>query len=332
MIPIIAISMGDVNGIGPEVAVKALSHVDLNSSIPVWVGSIQVFKDVLKLTGLEIPFRLVDGESGLTNGAVYVVDPFTDSEITPRPGVLSAEAGKAAMVAIETGAKLCTNQLCHALVTAPISKEAINKAGYHFPGHTEFLAQLTGADPVMMMLVTQSLRVALSTIHIPVKDIAKQITRERLISQIRTLNRSLVNDFGIESPRIAVLGLNPHAGDGGIIGSEEIEIILPAIQSVNQENIDAEGPYAADGYFGSGQYKNFDAVLAMYHDQGLVPFKTLSFGKGVNFTANLPIIRTSPDHGTAFNIAGKNMADEHSFLEAYQLAVNMAQIKFGVPD
>ncbi|MCC5943125.1 MAG: 4-hydroxythreonine-4-phosphate dehydrogenase PdxA [Balneolaceae bacterium] len=325
MKPIIAVSMGDYNGIGPEVAIKTFSKIDLDQSIPVWIGSAAIFDYYLASVGLDLPYQIIDDETEFKPGIVHLLDPFPNEKIEAAPGKLTAEAGRASMLCIETGAKLCSAGYSHALVTSPISKEAIHKAGFGFPGHTEYLAHLTNSDQVMMMLVNGTLRVALSTIHIPVKDVAKRITFDTLTVQIQTLQSSLIRDFGIPNPKIAVLGLNPHAGDGGVIGSEESEIIAPAIETARKNGITADGPFAADGFFGSRLYQNYDAVLAMYHDQGLIPFKTLSFGKGVNFTANLSIIRTSPDHGTAYAIAGKNMADESSFLEAYNLAVSLAK-------
>lgn len=324
--------MGDYNGIGPEIAIKALAKTDLQKSIPVWIGSNKVFQQTLSLTGISLPFNPVDEHNTLKPGCVYVLDPFNADEIVPDAGNISPAAGRAAMIAVETGAELCLENYCHALVTAPISKEAISKAGYIFPGHTEFLAEITKSDNVMMMLVNGPLRVALSTIHIPISEVAGAINSQEITNQLKILHNILIQDFQIGKPKIAVLGLNPHAGDGGVIGTEEINIIQPALKKAELENINIEGPFAADGFFGSGSYKNYDVTLAMYHDQGLIPFKTLSFGKGVNFTANLNIIRTSPDHGTAFAIAGQNKADEQSFLEAYNLAVDMAvnRIKISV--
>ena len=329
MKPIIAVSMGDYNGIGPEVAIKAFSQINLNESTPVWIGSKTVF-DFYKSSGHDnLPVQLVEDNSDFMPGYVHILDPFAEETIAPEPGELTAKAGKAAMIAIQTGAELCSTNLCHALVTAPISKEAIHKAGFNFPGHTEYLAHLTQTEHVMMMLVNDQLRVALATIHIPLRDVSQSITSELIIHQLRTLHDSLIRDFGISKPKIAVLGLNPHAGDGGVIGTEEADLIQPAIREATENGIDADGLFAADGFFGSHIYKHYDAILAMYHDQGLIPFKTLSFGKGVNFTANLNIIRTSPDHGTAYQIAGKGAADESSFLEAYNLAVSMAKNRFG---
>ena len=325
MKPIIAISMGDYNGIGPEVTFKALASIDTQFSTPVWIGS----KSVLQYytTGLNLPitYHKADENGPFKDGKIHILDFFHNEDHQPEPGVLSADAGRTAMKAVETGIRLCMNKKCHALVTAPISKEAISMAGYDVPGHTEFLAQQTSADDVVMMLVNGDLRVALVSVHVPLKDVGIDISAEKIIKKAEILQRSLIRDFGIQTPKIAVLGLNPHAGDGGVLGMEEIDIIQPSIHSLRNSGVRADGPFSADGFFGSRLHHTYDAILAMYHDQGLIPFKTLSFGKGVNFTAGLPIIRTSPDHGTAFSIAGKNRADESSFLEAYNLALSMVK-------
>jgi 4-hydroxythreonine-4-phosphate dehydrogenase len=324
MKPIIAISMGDYNGIGPEVTLKALAKADLRESVPLWIGSETVLKYYSRLSGLSLPFTRINRIESLKPGNIYLYDPFEESEIDIQPGLTSTKAGGSAMKAVDIGITCCLQMKSHALVTAPISKEAISKAGYTVPGHTEFLAEKTSTQNVVMMLVSNVLRVALATIHIPLKDVAPALNTGLISENLQILHKSLQYDFGISSPKIAVLGLNPHAGDGGVIGDEEIRIIRPAIELAKHSGFSADGPFPADGYFGNHLYKAFDATLAVYHDQGLIPFKTLSFGQGVNFTAGLPIVRTSPDHGTAFGIAGTNKGDERSFLEAYQLAVKLA--------
>lgn len=317
--------MGDPNGIGPEVALKFLNQTDLSNSIPVWIGSENVLEYYSEICDIHSPLRKFTENEQLENGNVYLVDLKDESQFEINPGKISNQAGKMAMTAVEKGIELCMSNQADALVTAPISKEAINEAGFNVPGHTEFLAQKTGTDEVVMVLASENLRVALSTIHIPLKNVAKSITKERIQQNLRILHESLKKDFGLYEPKIAVLGLNPHAGDGGVIGKEEIELIRPAIDELSGEGLNVIGPFAADGYFGNEMYEQFDATFAMYHDQGLIPFKTLTFGEGVNFTAGLPIIRTSPDHGTAFDIAGKNIADEQSFKSAYEMAVTIAQ-------
>ncbi len=213
------------------------------------------------------------------------------------------------------------------LVTAPINKENIQSPDFKFPGHTEYLDEKFGKGNSLMFLVSDILKVAVVTGHIPVAQVGQELTSEKIIKKIRLLNQSLIEDFSIRKPKIAVLGLNPHAGDNGVIGNEEKQIIIPAIDKVKEEGILAFGPYPADGFFGNSTYKQFDAVLAMYHDQGLIPFKTIAFNSGVNFTAGLPIVRTSPDHGTAYDIAGKNEASEESFRRAIYTAIDIYKIR-----
>ncbi|MFA5667716.1 MAG: 4-hydroxythreonine-4-phosphate dehydrogenase PdxA [Balneolaceae bacterium] len=330
MKPNIGITLGDCNGIGPEIILKALSGIDCTQSTPIIIGSKSVLEYYKSELSIDLPLYSVSNSKTDTNldsgfGVYEVVD---SASITPTPGDQSPESGLLAMKAIEKAIELCVSEDIHAMVTAPISKEAVNLAGYQIPGHTEFLAEQTKAESVLMILVNNSLRVALVTGHIPILKVAQSITEEVILERLSVLDRSLKEDFLIEKPSIAVLGLNPHAGDGGVIGTEEIEIISPAIKQAQKEGIKATGPFPADGFFGQKLHLKYDAILAMYHDQGLAPFKLLSFGSGVNFTAGLPIIRTSPDHGTAFNIAGKGIADPSSFIEAYNLAVKLAKKKF----
>lgn len=317
--------MGDPNGIGPEVTLKSLEKADLQRSIPLWIGREEVFEFYSAKCDISLPIKNFTKPNELRPGNIYLVNVPNNPDFALNPGEISKEAGHLAMQSVQKGIELCMSGKADALVTAPISKEAIRKAGYNVPGHTEFLAEKTGTDDVVMVLASEDLRVALATIHIPLKDVTKSLKKENLLNHLRILCQSLEADFGLKQPSIGVLGLNPHAGDGGVIGNEEIERIGPVIEELSEEGVHIKGPFAADGYFGNQIYKKFDATFAMYHDQGLIPFKTLTFGKGVNFTAGLPIIRTSPDHGTAFNIAGKNLADERSFDSAYQMAVEMAQ-------
>jgi len=322
----IAISMGDFNGIGPEVTLKAMHKINFEEAIPVWIGHKSVFDFYQEKLGFDLPSREMrhtdDTEAGIIN--IYQIGDDLQSPVI-NPGKTEAAAGSWAMRSVEAGVELTLQNKADALVTAPISKEAIRLAGYNVPGHTEFLAKKTNTTQVLMMLVNATLRVALVTIHEPLKEVAALIEQNRIVNRLIVLNDSLIHDFGIESPKIAVLGLNPHAGDGGVIGREEMDIITPAIAEANERGIIAEGPFPGDGFFGTRMNQQFDATLAMYHDQGLIPFKTLSFGHGVNFSAGLPIIRTSPDHGTAFSIAGESRADDASFLAAYELAVLLAK-------
>lgn len=325
----LAISMGDYNGIGPEIIIKTLSQLITAGATPVVMGHRSVFEFYSNTLDYPLPsYAVITHPDEIKDGTVNFLNLESYASITPEPGNLTNHAGRAAMKAVETGIEWCQQKHTHALVTAPISKEAVNKAGYHIPGHTEFLADKTGTNEYVMLLVNDDLRVGLVTIHIPVVKIASQITIANILKNLRIINRTLKGDFNIPEPRIAVLGLNPHAGDGGIIGMEEIETLTPAIEKAREDEIKAEGPFPADGFFGKRKYMEYDCVLAMYHDQGLVPFKTLSFGGGVNVTGGLPIVRTSPDHGTAFDIAGKNVADPSSFQEATKLAIKLSKNRF----
>ncbi|WP_103664789.1 4-hydroxythreonine-4-phosphate dehydrogenase PdxA [Gracilimonas amylolytica] len=325
--PKIAISIGDFNGIGPEVVLKSVSSA-LHTSTPVIIAPVGVIEYYKELLNQDINFNVLNEDLDIHTDEINVY-PIQTNNLSITPGTLSKESGKVAMQAIETGIQFCLEHKTDALVTAPISKESVNLAGYDIPGHTEFLASSTDTESVLMMLVSGSLRVALVTTHIPIKDVAKSIDPELIKDKVDLLAKSLIKDFGIREPRIAVFGLNPHAGDGGVIGREELDMIIPTLKEINDsyESVQVNGPYPADGFFGQKMYENYDGILAMYHDQGLAPFKLLSFGKGVNFTAGLPIIRTSPDHGTAFNIAGKGVANPSSFKEAYDLAVELSNKK-----
>lgn len=322
--PKIAISIGDFNGIGPEVVIKSISSA-LHASTPVIIAPVEVVEHYSELLNLDVGFHILNEDLEIHTDKVNIF-PILKNGLTISPGSLSKESGKVAMKAIETGIKLCLQQKTDALVTAPISKESVNLAGYDIPGHTEFLASFTKTESVLMMLVSGNLRVALVTTHIPIKEVANAINPKLIKEKVNLLVSSLIKDFGIPEPKIAVFGLNPHVGDGGVIGREELDMIIPTLKEINNgfEAGQVNGPYPADGFFGQKLYENYDGILAMYHDQGLAPFKLLSFGKGVNFTAGLPIIRTSPDHGTAFNIAGKGVANPSSFIEAYNLAVELS--------
>lgn len=324
-LPHIAVSIGDFNGIGPEIVLKTLSGVDLSLSVPVIISPVEIIEHTESLLSTEHEVHIAEQIQDVKAGVINVL-PISSDDLKITPGVQSSQSGEVAMLSIEKCIELCMEGKTHAMVTAPISKEAVNLAGYEIPGHTEFLASKTDTDSVLMMLVSGDLRVALVTTHIPIKDVASSISEELIKIKVQLLAKSLKKDFGIDHPKIAVFGLNPHAGDGGVIGMEEIDVIEPVIKEIKTEGnpFTLYGPFPADGFFGQKLHTKHDAILAMYHDQGLAPFKLLSFGKGVNFTAGLPIIRTSPDHGTAFDIAGKGIADPSSFKEAYMLAVKLA--------
>lgn len=321
----VAISSGDFNGIGPEIILKSLQSAPLEGITPIILSSFEVVDCYRNLLSLPLDFHHISNIKDLEEGKINVLESYAEEQPTVDTGAFTEQSGRCAMMAVETGIELCKKQLADALVTAPISKEAVNLAGYEIPGHTEFLAEHTGADDFMMLLVHDNLRVGLATVHIPLAEVTNQLSKSSVIKYIRILHQTLQRDFNIAAPEIAVLGLNPHAGDGGIIGTEEQGFIGPAIEKCCSNGLHITGPHPADGFFGNQKHENCDGVLAMYHDQGLIPFKTLSFGAGVNFTAGLPIIRTSPDHGTAFDIAGKNKANPSSFKEAFSLAVQLAQ-------
>lgn len=328
----LAVSMGDYNGIGPEVILKAFSkNVLLDTTVPVVFGAERVFRFYAGRAGVDASIRVINDVDEAEAGTVNLINVVDDESIVIKPGVTSRQAGMAAVKAIEKATMACLADQADALVTAPISKEAVSLAGFPHPGHTEYLAELCKTGEFVMLLVHRNLRVGLVTIHIPVYAVRDQISENALRSRIAVIHNGLIRDFGIDHPAIAVLGLNPHAGDGGVIGREELDIIIPVIRSLRENGFHLDGPFPADGFFGSRQYEQFDAVLAMYHDQGLIPFKTIAFHAGVNVTLGLPIVRTSPDHGTAFAIAGKNQANPQSFREAAELAVTIVNNRKKIP-
>ncbi len=326
----VGITHGDTNGIGYEVILKALADDHVSEiCTPVIYGSTRVASYYRK--GLNLPqmqMNIVDSADGIADDRINLINVLPD-EIKVEPGKASAEAGHAAFVALERAVADLRDGSIDALVTAPIDKSTIQSPTFAFPGHTEYLeASLReeGADPALMILFNDVVRVALATTHLPVSKIAENLTTEGIRSKIRTFARSLTRDFGIHAPRLAVLALNPHAGDGGLLGHEEAEIIAPAIeQCYTDDKISVFGPYPADSFFGKGLFKKFDGVLAMYHDQGLAPFKTLAGDAGVNFTAGLDFVRTSPDHGTGYDIAGHGVADPASMRHAIYEAVDIVQ-------
>lgn len=324
--PTIGISIGDINGIGPEVILKTLQHPKIREfCTPVIYGSSKVIsyhKNIV--SDDDFPFHSLRPNEKPLADKINVVNVWQDA-VNINLGQTTEEGGKCAWQSLDAAVKDLKARILDALVTAPINKEAMQMAGFPHPGHTEYLTQAFGVKDSLMLLIQDGLRVGLATNHLPIREVAGAVSKEKLLSKIHILQESLRVDFGIERPTIAVLGLNPHAGDGGAIGDEESRIIRPAVIEAKKNGTFAFGPFPADGFFGSGQYRKFDGILAMYHDQGLAPFKALAFGGGVNFTAGLPIVRTSPDHGTAFDIAGKNQADPASFREALYLAIDIAR-------
>ena len=316
----IGISIGDPNGIGPEVVLKTFSDAKhLSICTPIIYAHVDFVLQQADYFNLQLPIERLHGQP--KHGVLNVVDCWSEP-IQPQYGTVDSKAGAFALKSLRVATKALQQGTIDALVTAPIHKAAIQSEAFNFLGHTDFLAQEFDGQ-ALMFLVHGDLRVALVTDHVPIKDIATYITADRIESKLKLLAHSLQQDFGITNPRIAVLGLNPHAGDQGVIGKEEINTLAPLLQSIDVEKVEVNGPFSADAFFGSKSYKNYDAILAMYHDQGLIPFKTLSFGQGVNFTAGLSVVRTSPDHGTAFAIAGKGEADPVSFAQAVQAAVEI---------
>jgi 4-hydroxythreonine-4-phosphate dehydrogenase len=326
--PRIGISIGDLNGIGPEVILKALTDHRIYSLLtPVIYGAAKVITFYKKQLGLEdFNYSQVRNRGQYAPKTINVVNCWEDQfDITP--GKASAQSGKASFQALKQACEDLKDGHIDALVTAPIDKHSIHSEEFPFTGHTEFITRFFGATDSLMFMVSDALRVGLVTEHVPVKDIAALITKEKLEVKLKLMEHSLKNDFGVSKPRIAVLGLNPHAGDGGLIGNEDEQVIKPVVNDLRNKGKLVYGPYPADGFFASGQYQKFDGILAMYHDQGLVGFKTISFENGINFTAGLSVVRTSPDHGTAYQLAGKNQANENSFREALYKATEILKTR-----
>ncbi len=323
----VGITHGDINGIGYEVILKTLDDTRiLEMCTPVVYGSAKIAAFYRKTLGMQ-PVQLTQtaDAADARDGAVNIIN-VVGEDCKVEPGQETATAGKAARAALERAVADLREGHIDVLVTAPINKHNVHSAEFAFPGHTEYLEASLGCDDgsrALMVLCSDDMRVALVTTHLPINQVPQAITREAVLEKLRVFNRSLVRDFGVHAPRIAVLSLNPHAGEGGLLGTEEQEAISPAIEDARGAKILAFGPYAADGFFGSGLYHRFDGVLAMYHDQGLAPFKALAMEAGVNFTAGLPYVRTSPDHGTGYDIAGKGEASEQSMRSAIFTAIDI---------
>jgi len=322
----IGISIGDVNGIGLEVIIKTLSNpAILNYCTPIVYGHTKVSSFHRKANGLgDFSFNVINQANQAQAKRANMINCW-EEDVKIELGQITPTGGKYALLSLERATADLVNGELDALVTAPINKHNIQSETFSFPGHTEYLQEKSGSKDVLMFLISEGLRVGVVTGHIPVKDVPAAITKEKITSKLKLINDSLKKDFWIEKPKIAVLGLNPHASDNGLLGTEEAEIISPAIQEAYDKGMMVFGPYPADGFFGNGSYKQFDAVLAMYHDQGLIPFKTLAFHNGVNYTAGLNFVRTSPDHGTGYDIAGKDLADPTSFTEALFAAIHIVK-------
>lgn len=321
---VVGLTVGDINGIGPEIVMKALSDSRiLDFMTPVVYGSsklVAFHKKANKIS--DFSFTKLDDKNPPKGKQVFLKECWKE-EVRIDIGKETQDGGKYAIKSLKEATKDLAEGKIDVLVTAPINKNNVQSPEFNFPGHTEYLASVAHVEEALMFMVSDKLRVAVVTGHVPLKDVASKISKESILNKLELLNASLIKDFGIRRPKIAVLGLNPHAGDKGVIGEEDSEIVSPAIKSARNKDILAFGPYSADGFFGNGSFKKYDAVLAMYHDQGLIPFKSITFGEGVNYTAGLPIVRTSPDHGTAYDIAGKNEASEMSIRNAIFQAVDI---------
>ena len=322
---VVGITQGDSNGIGYEVIIKSLADPRiLDSFTPVVYGSSKLMgfyrKTLHNIEQLDI--NVIPSAADAKQRKINLVNCLPDN-VYAEPGQSTPEAAKSAISALKAAVKDLKAGQIDVLVTAPINKRAMNAEGFSNTGHTEYLQQEFGTEDVTMIMVSEQLKVGVVTGHIPLRDVPRSITQEKILGKLRIMKASLERDFGIPDPTIAVLGLNPHCGDGGLLGDEEQSIILPAVQEASREGIQAFGPYSPDGFFSLGNYGRFDATLAMYHDQGLAPFKAIAFADGVNFTAGLPVVRTSPDHGTAYEMAGRDEADPRSMMSAIYTAIDI---------
>lgn len=324
---IVGITQGDGNGIGYEVIIKALGDDRmLDMCTPVIYGSSKIFgfyrKMIHNLEAGTMNTNVIASAKEVHPKRINIVNCLPDN-VFVEPGQSTPESAKSAMTSLECAVNDLKAGYIDVLVTAPINKRAMVNEGFGYTGHTEYLEKEFGSDEVLMIMVSDQLKVGVVTGHIPIKEVCSQLSSEKILKKLRLMDASLKRDFAVDSPKIAVLGLNPHCGDGGLLGEEEQKIILPAVQAACKEGILAFGPYSPDGFFGLGNYRKYDAVLAMYHDQGLTPFKALSFEQGVNYTAGLPVVRTSPDHGTAYEMAGRDLADPHSMRAAIFTAMDV---------
>jgi 4-hydroxythreonine-4-phosphate dehydrogenase len=323
--PIIAgISQGDINGVGYEVIIKALADATINElCVPVVYGSPKVAAYHRKALNINnFSFNNIRNADEINHKRSNIINCLDDN-VRVELGKSTPQGGEAALISLKAAIADIKAGKINVLVTAPIDKHNVQSDQFQFPGHTEFLKTSFGADDVLMLMVSESMKIGFVTGHVPLNKVSELITKETVLRKIRLMSRSLLIDFGIRRPRIAVLGLNPHAGDNGLLGKEETENIIPAIEKAQQDGVLVFGPFPADGFFGSGSFAKFDGIISMYHDQGLSPFKALSFDTGVNYTAGLPVVRTSPVHGTAFQIAGKGEASENSFRQALYLACDI---------
>lgn len=319
----IGISIGDLNGIGPEVVLRSLSEIEVFGFVPIIYGNITLLEKLQEAFGTKLNMASSTGQINYTAGTVYVNEVWNE-EVQMTYGTIDTNIGKYAFRSLEAATSALKQNDIDILITAPIHKASIKSDQFQFAGHTDYLnQQLTGSS--LMMLVSDVIRVGLLTDHVPLDQVSSLISKELVMEKVRAMHESLIKDFGIARPKIALLGVDPHAGDSGAIGEIDGKILSPTVITLREIGIEVKGPFAADGFFGSRQHHQFDGILASYHDQGLVPFKLLSFGKGVNFTAGLDKIRVSPDHGTAFTIAGQGVASTSSFEAAIRLGIDIYQ-------
>jgi 4-hydroxythreonine-4-phosphate dehydrogenase (EC 1.1.1.262) len=318
----LAISLGDPSGINSEILLKALNKLPKRNISYVIYGSKKALEKAKKLTSIDLNIKEIKSISDVVKSGIYLINLY---DLDVEFGNPSKETGKASVIYLENAVKDVLGKKADALITLPISKQWIMESGFPYAGHTDYLAQVSGAKEYAMVLMCKKLKVALITTHIPLKDVPSQISKEKIISKVRLINREFKEKFGISKPKIAILGLNPHASDNGNIGNEELNIILPAVKTLREDGIEITDPLSPDTAF--NRYKDFDIYVAMYHDQGLIPLKLLCFRKAINITLGLPFIRTSPDHGTGYDIAGKNIADPSSTIEAIKLAISLNKVK-----
>ena len=328
--PVVGISVGDLNGIGIELIIKTFTDSRImDFCTPVVFASNKAINFYRKLIPeANLNTNVIKDISKATPKQLNILNVW-EEDVEIKPGEMDNTGGKYGVISLQAAVQALKDKTIDALVTAPLHKYTMQSSEFNFTGHTPYLKQTFNADEVLMLMTAENMKVALLTEHLAIGDVAKNITKEQIIKKINLLKASLKKDFGIDRPRIAVLGLNPHAGDEGLVGREEKDIIRPAVLEAKKNDCIVMGPYPADAFFARGSHEKFDAVLAMYHDQGLIPFKSLAVGEGTNFTAGLPVIRTSPDHGTAFDIAGKNKADESSFRSAVFAAIDIFDTRTG---
>jgi 4-hydroxythreonine-4-phosphate dehydrogenase len=324
--PIIAFTVGDINGVGPELIMKAFSNKKLLSMCtPVIYGSGRLFAFYRKALHVsEFNYKQIKSIDEVDARKINLFSCW-EEEIAITPGESTKEGGRASFLSLKMATQHWVEGFVDALVTCPINKKNIQSDEFKFAGHTEYLTKEAGESDSLMLMTSAGLKMGVVTAHIPLSQVAQSLTKEAIIKKTTILAQTLIKDFGISNPKIAVLGLNPHAGDGGLLGKEEEKVIIPALEQLKRKNVLAFGPFSADGFFGTMQYQNYDGVLAMYHDQGLIPFKTLAFEEGVNYTAGLKIIRTSPDHGTAYEIAGKGTVNIQSFLQSIYTVIDIVK-------